>query len=212
MTSGGQSKRVLDELRSQVVTGAIAPGVTMSQTELAARFGVSRIPLREILPPLASEGLIRIGDGGAVTTTPLSVAELQEIYEIRENVEPLLTKIAVPNVGRAEVLRMRTVLARMQETSDTWEWLTLNAQFHGIPYQCAHRPRLLGLVNQYRALADRYIYVLVEVLGNAKEIDRQHAGILEAVAAGDAKAAAELTRQHLADSHAFVLSYLLEKD
>lgn len=184
----------------------------MSQTELAARFGVSRIPLREILPPLASEGLIHIEDGGSVTTTPLSVAELQEIYEIREVIEPLLTRISVPNVGRAEVLRMRAALTRMQDTTDTWEWLRLNGQFHGIPYTCAHRPRLLGMVNQYRALADRYIYVLVEVLGNAKAMDLQHGAILEAVAEGDAKVAAELTRQHLADSHAFVLSYLLEQD
>jgi len=211
VTTPTQVQRVAAEFRNLVTTGAIPPGVRLSQTELATRFGVSRIPLREVLQGLAGEGLIQLDDGGGVTVPPLSAAELQEIYEIREAVEPLLTRIAVPNVGRAEVLRMRAVRERMRNITSTAEWVMLNNEFHAIPYACAGRPRLLRLVEQYRMLADRYIYVLVEV-GSASTLNDQHDAILDAVAAGDAQRAAELTRAHLAEGHDFVLKYLLAQE
>ncbi|MDY6995128.1 MAG: GntR family transcriptional regulator [Actinomycetota bacterium] len=211
MTTASQTKRVFAEFRTQLSTGAIPPGVRMSQTELAARFGVSRIPLREVLQSLAGEGLVQIDEGGAVTVTPLSIGELQEIYEIREVIEPLLTKISVPNIGRAEILRMRAVQERMAEATCTAEWVRLNNEFHGIPYAKAGRPRLRHLVEQYRMLADRYIFVLVEFRG-ATPLDDQHHEIMEAMADGDARLAAELTRTHLIEGHEFVLKVLLEQE
>ena len=62
---------------------------------------------------LASEGLVDVSATTAVVRR-LSVAELQELYELREAVEPLLTRIAVPNVGRAELNRMSSILATME--------------------------------------------------------------------------------------------------
>jgi Transcriptional regulators len=207
-----QVQRVARELRAQLTTGGIAPGTRLSQTELAARFGVSRVPLREALQQLAGQGLVRLESGGAVVATPLSVAELQEVYEIREAVEPLLARLAVPNAGRAEILRMRATLERMGEAAQPREWMRLNREFHRTLYACVDRPRLRQIVDLHAALADRYVYVQIDGVGETAEFDRQHRRILSAVADGDAALAAKLTKEHLESSHEFVLRYFLERE
>ncbi|MDD9206618.1 GntR family transcriptional regulator [Georgenia sp. 10Sc9-8] len=206
------AQRVLHEVRCQVSTGVIAPGTRLSQTELATRLGVSRIPLREGLQQLAIEGLITLDGGGAVVATPLSVDELQEVYEIREAIEPRLTQLAVPNVGRAEILRMRTIQVEMLEAEDTAAWLGLNTEFHRAVYARAPRPRMIELVERYRALADRYIHVLIDVRGDTAALDDQHDGILRAVEARDSALAGRLTREHLESSHDFVLRHFVAAD
>ncbi|WP_156747439.1 GntR family transcriptional regulator, partial [Mycobacterium sp. E2462] len=127
-------------------------------------------------------------------------------------VEPLATQIAVPNVGRADLLTMRRQLEIMEEYADARTWLTANADFHAAVYQRANRPRMIELVERLRGLTDRYLYVHLEVIGQTEHLVREHLDILAAVEAGDAALAARLVREHLATSHDFILGYLLEKE
>jgi hypothetical protein len=69
---------------------------------------------------------------------------------------------------------------------------------------------MIELVEQLRRLTDRYLYMHLEVIGQTEHLHAEHVGILEAVESGDAGLTAELTRQHLATSHDYILSYLLE--
>jgi DNA-binding GntR family transcriptional regulator len=210
---GSQSKVdwVAQELQSQLTRGAIPPGTRLSQTELAARFGVSRIPLREALQQLASLGILQVESSGTVVVAPLSVEELQEVYEIREAVEPMLARLATPNVGRAQILQMRSILERMRATEDSVEWMVLNTRFHRTAYQCVNRPRMLQIADLYAGLSDRYIHVQLGIVGDTSAFDEEHAGILRAIEAQDSQEAARLTCEHLAASHEFVLQYFLGK-
>jgi DNA-binding GntR family transcriptional regulator len=142
--------------------------------------------------------------------TGLSIAELQELYELREAVEPLATQIAVPNVGRAEHITMRKQLQIMEEHADTRTWLAANGAFHAAVYERAGRPRMIELVERLRRLTDRYMYVHIEVVGQTEHLTGEHLGILAAVEAGDSALAAALTREHLASSHDFILRYLMD--
>ena len=125
-------------------------------------------------------------------------------------IEPLATQLAVPHVGRADHLTMRKQLQAMEEHADTRTWLGANADFHAAVYQHANRPRMIELVERLRRLTDRYLYVHLEVIGQTEHLTSQHQGILAAVQSGDAALAAQLTREHLATSHDFTLTYLLE--
>ncbi len=209
MADESAGARVARGLRDQLRTGALLPGTVLSQADIAAEFGVSRIPVRDALHILSTEGLVDLRVTGAVVTG-LSIAELQELYEMREAIEPLVTGIAVPNVGRAEVAQMAD-LARYMETADTSpaEWLEANARFHALVYERADRPRMVALTEQLRRLTDRYIYLHLDVIGNVEHLHEEHRRILAAVRRGDPHEVAELTRVHLATSHDFILRYLL---
>jgi len=204
--------RVASQLRSEILEGDVAAGSRLSQQSIAERFGVSRIPVRDALQILAGEGLVDPTSNATAVVTGMSVAELQELYELREAIEPLATQLAVPNVGRADHLTMRKQLHVMEEHADTRRWLAANADFHEAVYQHANRPRMIELVQRLRRLTDRYLYVHLEVIGQTEHLAFEHLGILAAVESGDAALAARLTREHLATSHDMILTYLLENE
>ena len=202
--------RVASQLQAEILQGDIAAGSRLSQQSIAERFGVSRIPVRDALQILAGEGLVRPMSNATAAVTGMSVAELQELYELREAVEPLATHIAVPNVGRADLLTMRRQLEIMEEHADTRTWLAANADFHAAVYKRANRPRMIELVERLRGLTDRYLYVHLEVIGQTEHLVSERLGILAAVESGDAALAPRLVREHLATSHDFILTYLME--
>lgn len=210
MSNENAAGRVATVLRAEILQGDLAPGTRLSQQCTAERFGVSRIPVRDALAILAGEGLVHPTANATAVVTGMSVAELQELYELRQAVEPLATQLAVPNVGRADILSMRQHLEVMRTQPDARLWLTANAAFHAAVYQRANRPRMIELVEQLRRLTDRYMYVHLEVIGQTEHLDAEHLAILDAVERGDAALAAHLTRDHLATSHDFILTYMLE--
>src|SRR4051794_4708079 len=210
MTEESAGSRVARGLRDRLRTGAIPPGTVLSQSDIAAEYGVSRIPVRDALHVLSTEGLVDLAVTGAVVTG-LSIPELQELYELREAVEPVVTAIAVPNVGRAEIAQMAALAERMESGEmSPGEWLEANARFHALVYERADRPRMVALTEQLRRLTDRYVYLHLDVIGDVEHLHEEHRQILAAVRRKDPREVAELTRLHLETSHDFILRYLLK--
>ena len=201
--------RVARGLRERLRTGALPPGTVLSQADIAAEYGVSRIPVRDALHILSTEGLVDLGVSGAVVSG-MSIAELQELYEMREAIEPVVTAIAVPNVGRAEIAQMAALLDEMEtEGISPAAWLEANTRFHALIYERADRPRMVGLTEQLRRQTDRYVYLHLDVIGDVEHLHEEHRQILRAVREGSPREVAELTRVHLETSHDFILRYLL---
>jgi DNA-binding GntR family transcriptional regulator len=212
VTGESAAGRVARDLRERVSSGRIGPGTALSQAGLAEEYGVSRIPVRDALQTLAAEGLVDLR-GSTAVVTPLTIEDLQELYEMREAVEPFATRLAVPQVGRAGISRMTQFLAVMDDPDTVpGTWVETNAAFHAEVYTLAGRPRMIALVEQLRRLTDRYVYFHLDVVGKSAHLQEEHRQILEAVKAHDAVAAADLTREHLASSHAAVLDYLLAQE
>jgi len=86
--STGSSLReaVYTQLRAAVLDGGFGPRERLAEMRLAARFGVSRTPVRESLARLASDGLIERGDGGFFVTIP-NLTQLRDFYELRVTLE-----------------------------------------------------------------------------------------------------------------------------
>jgi DNA-binding GntR family transcriptional regulator len=209
LANGSEASRVAEALRQRLLTGDLPPGTRLSQSKLAGEYGVSRIPVRDALQLLATEGFLEIGPSAALVRGQ-SIAELQELYDLRLAVEPMLTRFAVPNVGLAEVTRMAALEAEMEAGPEPRRWLAANADFHAQVYTRGNRPRMIELTGQLRRLIDRYLHLHVGMFGDMAPLHAEHRAIVDAVRDGDADLAAELTRQHLANSHRLLLGYLLE--
>lgn len=202
--------RVADAIRTAILEGAVAPGAKLSQVRLAHEHACSRIPVRDALQALSAEGLVDLVSGTTAVVRGMSIDELQELYEMRVALEPVATRLGVPNMGRAAHLLMRQQFDVMGRTDAAPEWLQANAAFHAAVYRQANRPRLVEQVERLRKLTDRYLLLHLEVIGHTDHLQEEHATILRAVEAGDALQAAEFTRVHLETSHEFILRYLLE--
>jgi DNA-binding GntR family transcriptional regulator len=85
--AGATGRRIAQELRQDVLEGKLRPGERIGQEELAERFDASRIPVREGLKLLESEGLITIVPNAGAWVSKLDAFEFDQTYKLREQVE-----------------------------------------------------------------------------------------------------------------------------
>lgn len=100
------SHRIADSLRTAILGGSYPPGERIRQEDVAARFGASRIPVREALRMLDSEGLVTLVANSGAWVTRLTLAECAETYLIRERLEPLLLRTSIPRLDDATIDRL----------------------------------------------------------------------------------------------------------
>jgi DNA-binding GntR family transcriptional regulator len=100
------SHRIADSLRTAILGGNYPPGERIRQEDVAARFGASRIPVREALRMLDSEGLVTLVANSGAWVTRLTLEECAETYLIRERLEPLLLRTSMPRLDDATIDRL----------------------------------------------------------------------------------------------------------
>jgi DNA-binding GntR family transcriptional regulator len=204
-------QRVVDSIRERIISGDLAPGEALNQSSLARELKVSRIPVREAFGVLAGEGLLRI-ETGTGYVTPLSISELQEIYEIREALEPLATRIGLAHVGRAQIMVMERLVEEMHpaaEANDFAAWMAANAAFHRQLYAQSSRRRMIETIDRLTRETDRYLWLFLKQSWNESNVEEEHRQILEAARAKDADALERATLDHLRNAHETILQYML---
>lgn len=178
---------IANALRRAVRERVFAPGELLNQDQLARRFGVSRVPLREALRTLVGEGLVVMNTGLGAVVTELEPAEVNELYELRLQLEPAL---AVPIVARARPVDVQTLASVVTsmgelEASQSEEWSTLNYRFHRRLYELSERRHAIRLVVQVLNLVEPYARVHAHVLGSRHQAQEQRAEMVAALRAGD---------------------------
>jgi len=207
----GESGRVATELERRIVSGEARSGSLLNQSKIAAELGVSRVTVRDALQALASTGLVVLNGRAGASVAPMSIADLEEIFELRFNLEPLAARLGTPNLHRSDLVRMERAMVAMEEAPSDVEWVTHNATFHTIIYKRARRPRLVALVRTLRVLMDRYFAHALNASIRNPAAAAEHRAILEGARRGDAALAARLTADHIAGSHDILVRMLLEQ-
>ncbi|QFS93676.1 HTH-type transcriptional repressor CsiR [Mycobacterium sp. THAF192] len=122
--------RVADELREAILRGVYPPGTRLRQEELAGQYGASRVPVREALRLLASEGLVTTVANAGAWIARLSLEECVELYQVRERIEPLLLRYSMPELSVYQIERLAELAETMARTSDVERFLELDREFH----------------------------------------------------------------------------------
>ncbi|MPZ51205.1 MAG: FCD domain-containing protein [Acidimicrobiia bacterium] len=185
-------------LRTAILSGELAGGTRLVQAELASLLEVSTTPVREALRELASEGFVRFDPHRGAVVQELSGEEVSEIYAIREILEPVALKRAIPNLTDEVMERLRELHERMKEVPHSAEWVDLNRSFHMTIYEAAASPRLSAIIRSLEDSSVMYIGAsLKEVPGLRDDAIHDHGEILDALERGDGDAAAEAVVNHL---------------
>ncbi len=202
--TAGQTATVV--IRDRILAGDLPPGTKLSQHQLATELGMSRIPVRDALRSLAGEGLVTFRDNATALVAPLSMEDLQELYELRISLEPRLGRLAIPNLTESHFTEMEAMIERMASITETDVWLPLNNRFHEILYTAAERQRSLDIVGVIRRQTDRYTAVHIEL--NYGQVDMEHRMILEAARRGNPTRIEALITAHISSSYEQMLRYL----
>ena len=185
-------------IREGILGGRYPLGSRLDQSGLAAALRTSMIPVREALRRLDAEGLVSISPRRGAFVTGLSPEELREIYLIRESLDDLAVKHAVPNLTARDLDGMQSLLREMDgatRAEDLERLLGLNREFHFLIYRAAGLPRLLQLITN---LWDHYsLYARIYMPRHALTSNHDHQAIYDACVGRDAERAAHLTARHI---------------
>jgi DNA-binding GntR family transcriptional regulator len=202
---------VVDELREQILSGRLRSGTRLTQRALAEVLGVSRLPIRDALRRLEVEGLVSLEGQGAVVS-PMSIDDLGELFELRGALEPLACRLAVHNIGTAQVLLFRQLLQRMRDVDDMLEWHVAHSEFHSALYRPCRRGRMIEILDILRQQSERYVRIHLAEPSMAEWVDEQHEALVQALADRDAQRVEELVASHLEATHQRVALVLLTQE
>jgi DNA-binding GntR family transcriptional regulator len=191
---------VRQRLRDDVVAGVWPFGARLTIDELASRYGVSHMPIREALRELSGEGLIVTEPNRGARIRPVDQTFVENLFEIRSAIEVMLTK-------RAAQRRTSHQLQRLAELEDELEAriaradfagvLEANRAFHQVINEAADNPDAVILVDRHwlliAALWRRYGYGAQRFAG----VVNDHRHLLRAIEARDADAAAVIMGAHV---------------
>jgi DNA-binding GntR family transcriptional regulator len=185
-------------LREAILCGALPGGAPLRQEELAAAFGVSRMPVREALRQLEARALVDFHPHRGAVVAEISAEESADIGTIRAALEPAALRLSLPHLGPADFTLADELIAEMDGEADPGRMGELNRRLHMTLYARAGKPRLLALVEQHLAAADRYLRFQFTALGYQPRSQDEHRALLAACRAGDAAAACGVLVRHVA--------------
>ncbi|WP_105102962.1 GntR family transcriptional regulator [Microbulbifer pacificus] len=191
---------VYRQLKADLQRGHFAPGTPLKQSEIAQHYGVSRIPVRDALARLKSEGWLT-GHGKRGVAVPLfDPQEAEDLYLMRMRLEPLLLKLAAPNLNGEQLGRARDILDELEGPSalDAAEIGRLNWLFHTCLYRAAARPTLFNTVEQLQRQCERYIGYQNRHLDYQTTSQREHYQLLELLQQRESEKACALLEHHIA--------------
>ena len=193
------------EIEQLILRGELAVGQRVNESELAARFGTSRGPIREALRALEESRLVRSEKNRGVFVREISVAEADEIYDVREALDQLIGQRVAERANPLQLRELDAVLAEMDEATDRQDvksYHTLNLKFHDMLVDFAGNSRL---TESYRLLTRGLLLFRLRGLqdgGGFAVSNTEHRAVVRAVAQRDSARAVQLLRQHAAKSRA----------
>jgi DNA-binding GntR family transcriptional regulator len=193
-------QRVHEHLREEIVSGRLAPGSELQEVALAESLGVSRAPIREALGRLAAEGLVTIRPRRGAVVRALSAEEFLEAYQVREALEVMAVRLAVPRLTREDLATMQRLIdemAALAEANDVHGFFDANAAFHQLFFDVAGNRMLADMYRQLRAQIDRHRLRSVELRGDIRRSVAEHKAIQRALREGDVERAARLVSEHI---------------
>lgn len=203
---------VYTKLRNAILAGTLKPMERITENQVAARFGLSRTPVREAFRRLEAEGLILVvPQRGSFVSQP-SVEDILEIYQMRAPLEGMAARIAAESITDAQLLHLEELLnaeAERRDRPSAERSLRLNREFHAIIFACTRNKRMAALLMDMQDQVHRVRVLWPSTMARLRETWKEHEQILAALKQRDGEAAERLMRGHLECARASTLNGIL---
>lgn len=209
--STNTAELIASALRADILQGRLKSGQPLRQDDIAAKFGVSKIPVREALYQLKAEGLVTFIPNRGATVSELSLQEVDEIYTMRIALETTALQRALPRLTIADLARAEAILSAIDHEQNTARWSELNWEFHATLYAPANLPRLLEWVHTLHVNVARYLVIYLAGLDYQTASQQEHRTIVEACRHGDVETATATLQRHLHSASQQLTDFLAQR-
>lgn len=198
MTSRANALR--ESIEEQIAVGELRPGEHLDETELAARFGVSRTPIREALIQLASVGLVVIRPRRGAVVAELAPQQLVEMFEVMAELEAMCGRLAARRMSKQEherLLQAHEACKDARQAGNSDDYYYRNEAFHNEIYAGSHNGFLAEQARNLHRRLRPYRRLQLRVRDRVATSFSEHEEIVHAIIAGEEERTAELLRGHI---------------
>lgn len=210
--SGGRATlrdQVHDALQARISQGVLRPGDRIFEQDVAAEFGVSRVPVREAIRMLQSEGLVDVlPQRRGVFVRSLDRRQVEELFDVREALEVLAARLAAERAPSETADRLGELAGRARrawEAGDVETMSDANAEFHDQLVVLSGNEVLASMLEP---LHGRLAW-LFRINREPDRVCGEHEELHDAIAAGDVERAQDVARRHVRSSRMMVLDRVL---
>ena len=201
---------VYEELKRQILVGEIAPGTRMMEVDLAEDMGVSRTPVREAIRKLEKEGLVTIEPRRGAYTSDISIKDILDVLEVRQNLEGMAAGLAARKVTEEEkqdFIKANQAYKAAIQSGNTDEIIKNDEYFHQLIVNYSDNKTLTQLLSQVQELALRFRYIYYDDFSRYERMPKEHEEIEEAILSGDIEKAKIVAEEHVAHLKEFVIKH-----
>ncbi len=198
---------VYEELKRQILMGEITPGTRMMEVELAEKMGVSRTPVREAIRKLEKEGLVAIEPRRGAYASDISIKDMLDVLEVRQDLEGMAAAMAARKVTEDEkkaFIKANTAYMEAVKSGDTEEIIRCDEIFHKLIGDFSGNKTLNQLLSQVQELALRFRYLYYDDFSRYEKMPMEHEEIEEAILSGDSRKARIVAEEHIDNLKKFV--------
>ncbi|WP_256094895.1 GntR family transcriptional regulator [Paraburkholderia nodosa] len=186
-------------LESEIERGELVPGAALDERALAARFNVSRTPIREALQQLAAQQYVQIVPRQGVFVTKMTVPQLRNMLELLHELEAVSARLAARRMNDEQRVELQRTIDEGVEAlnqSDARRFARSNAEFHEVICQACHNDYLAEQIRAIRRLISRYRPKLFLAPSRREKVIADHQRLAQALLSGDEATAEEVMAQH----------------
>ncbi|WP_340025599.1 GntR family transcriptional regulator [Paenibacillus sp. FSL K6-1096] len=198
-------------LKQKIIDSELEPDQAVNEEGLAALLGVSRTPLREAIQRLEQEDFLIRQPNGRLRVAPLSLTEVEEVFQIRSMLEGHIARSAARNATPGDIQRLTQILDRLKysfQTGERQDFVSYGFEFHDYLSDISGLKTFGKVLGQLRDRSLRYCrYVSLHGDWNT-QADEEHLKILRRIAAGDEDGAEQAMREHILTSLATALEQI----
>ncbi|TXT51481.1 MAG: GntR family transcriptional regulator [Spirochaetes bacterium] len=198
------------KIRERILGGVYKPSENLTELALSQELGVSRNTVKKALLKLASENLVVIEENKRAMVRAFSSEEVLHYLKVRELLEGLAIREAIPAIDAEDIHQMETILGEMKahlEKGELKEYSQGNWRFHQVIYtKCPNRPAV-DIVMSIKNQLNRYNVKTIFIQGRGDNSLAEHQAILEAVRKGDPDQAELLMRTHISSMREVLKKY-----
>jgi DNA-binding GntR family transcriptional regulator len=185
-------------LRDRILRGEIAGGSRLIQGPLSEEIGTSRIPVRDALKRLESDGLVKCDETGRYSVVQFSTEDAEEVYAIRRQLEPFAVELAaraMTSEAMEEIKSLFNELNKAARRRQLEKYIEINTSFHMAIYEASGMVRLVRIIRGLYSGVPSLTPIVLE--GRIVRSQEEHAEIVDRLAARDGAGAARAMDRHI---------------
>ena len=187
---------IYNELKKRIVYLDYQPKQVLSMKELAKEFGVSPIPIREVLILLENEKLVHIIPNNGVYVTDVSFQELKEVFEVRLFLVGLAGKLAAQRVTSEELNKMKELLEKIKNEKNRKKLIQLDAEFHDLINYSTKNKTLAETLKKLRNQIGRLWFFCKENDAYSQKIPEDFEVLIKALENKEQNKSEEIMKDH----------------